>query len=73
VFSTVLFGSETWTYKKADKDRILAFEMYCYRRILRITGMQKVSGEEVRRRYRCQREFSAGDNKRKLGSVWSCL
>ena len=49
VFSTMLYGCETWTYKNADKDKILAFEMYCYRRVLRIRWMQKAKNEEVKR------------------------
>ena len=31
VFSVALYASETWTLKKTDRDKILAFEMYCYR------------------------------------------
>jgi len=34
VFSTVLYACESWTIKKTDQAKILAFEMYCYRRIL---------------------------------------
>ena len=32
-----LYGCETWTYNKNVRDKLLAFEMYCYRRILRIS------------------------------------
>jgi len=31
VFSVLLYASETWTLKKPDKVRLLAFEMKCYR------------------------------------------
>ena len=67
VFSTMLYGCETWTYKKADKDRILAFEMYCYRRVLRIRWMQKVKNEEVRRRLDVKENLMQVIMKRKLG------
>ena len=36
VMSVVMYASETWTLRKKDRDRVLAFEMKCYRRILRI-------------------------------------
>lgn len=66
VFSTMLYGCETWTYKKADKDRILAFEMYCYRRVLRIRWIQKVSNDEVRRRLGVKENLMQVIMKRKL-------
>jgi hypothetical protein len=66
VFSTMLYGCETWTYKKADKNRILAFEMYCYRRILGITWMQKISNDEVRRRLNVKENLMEVIIKRKL-------
>ncbi|KAL0878559.1 hypothetical protein ABMA27_003646 [Loxostege sticticalis] len=36
VFSIFLYGAETWTLKAADRQRIDAFEMWCWRRLLRI-------------------------------------
>ena len=50
VMSMVMYASETWTLKKLDRDRLLAFEMKCYRRVLRIRWEQKVTNEEVRSR-----------------------
>jgi len=50
VFSVLLYASETWTLKKLDKDRLLAFEMKCYRWILYIQWQQKVRNEEVKKR-----------------------
>jgi len=50
VMSVVLYACETWTLKKRDKERLLAFEMKCYRRILHIWWEQKISNVEVRRR-----------------------
>jgi len=37
VFSTLLYGMEAWTLKKADVQKIQAFEMWCFRRILNIS------------------------------------
>lgn len=36
VFSIFIYGAETWTIKKADRNRIDAFEMWCWRRMLGI-------------------------------------
>ena len=36
IFPTALYASETWTLNKADRNRIAAFEMWCWRRMLRI-------------------------------------
>jgi hypothetical protein len=72
VFSTMLYGCETWTYKKADKNRILAFEMYCYRKILGITWMQKISNDEVRRRLNVKENLMEVIIK-KVSIIWSYL
>ena len=37
VFPVAIYGCEAWTIKKADAKRINAFEMWCYRRILKVT------------------------------------
>ena len=36
VFPQVLFGCESWTIKKAERQRIDAFELWCWRRLLRV-------------------------------------
>ena len=48
VMSVAVYASETWRLKKQDRDRLIAFEMKCYRRILRIRWEQKMTNEEVR-------------------------
>ena len=35
-FSVVVHGCESWTIKKADGQRIVAFELWCWRRLLRV-------------------------------------
>ena len=36
VFPVVMYGCESWTIKKADRRRIDAFELWCWRRLLRV-------------------------------------
>ena len=50
VFSTMLYGCETWTVTKRYESRILSFERKCYRKILRIGWTQKVTNEELYRK-----------------------
>ena len=39
-FSSVMYGCESWTVKKAERKRIDAFELWCWRRLLRVLGLQ---------------------------------
>ena len=36
IFPVVMYGSESWTIKKADRQRIDAFELWCWRRLLSV-------------------------------------
>ena len=45
VFSVVMYGCESWTIKKAESQRIDAFELWCWRRLLRVPGLQ---GDQTR-------------------------
>ena len=40
VFPVVMYGCESWTVKKAEHQRIDAFELWFWRRLLRVLGMQ---------------------------------
>jgi len=40
VFPVVMYGCESWTVKKAEHQRIDAFELWCWRRLLRVLGLQ---------------------------------
>ena len=40
VFLEVMCGCESWTIKKAECQRIDAFELWCWRRLLRVPGLQ---------------------------------
>ena len=41
VFPVVIYGCESWTVKKAECRRIDAFELWCWRRLLRVPWMQE--------------------------------
>jgi len=50
IFPVAVYGCEAWTPLKADINRLIAFEMTCYRKLLQITWTQKITNEEVRSR-----------------------
>ena len=52
VFPTATYGCEAWTINPSDAKKITAFEMKCYRKILRIPWTDKVTNKEVLSRMR---------------------
>ena len=40
VFPVVIYGRENWTIKKAELRRIDAFELWCWRQLLKVLGLQ---------------------------------
>ena len=47
VFSVVMYGCEGWTVKKAEHRRIDAFELWCWRRLLRVPWTAKRSNQSI--------------------------
>ena len=47
VFSVVMYGCEIWTTKKAEHQRIDAFELWCWRRLLRIPWTARRSNHSI--------------------------
>ena len=47
VFSVVLYGCERWTIKKAECKRTDAFELWCWRRLLRVPWTAKRSNQSI--------------------------
>ena len=47
VFPVVMYGCESWTIKKAERRRIDAFELWCWRRLLRVTWTARRSNQFI--------------------------
>ena len=47
VFPVVMYGCESWTVKKAECWRIDAFEVWCWRRLLRIPWTARISNQSI--------------------------
>ena len=54
VFPVVMYGCESWTVKKAERRRIDAFEVWCWRRLLRVPWTARRSTQSI------QKEISPG-------------
>ena len=66
VFSIANFGSECWVLKNSERKRINSFELWCYRRLLRISWTEKKTKDEVLQKIRCNRRLLDTLNTRKL-------
>ena len=47
VFPVVVYGCESWTVKKAERQRIDAFELWCWRRLLRVPWTARRSNQFI--------------------------
>ena len=47
VFPVVMYGYESWTRKKAEHQRIDAFELWCWRRLLRVPWTARRSNQSI--------------------------
>ena len=54
VFPVVMYGCESWTMKKAERQKIDAFELWCWRRLLRVPWTPRRSNQSI------LKEISAG-------------
>ena len=50
VFPVIMYGCESWTTKKAECRRIDAFELWCWRRLLRVTWTARRSNQSILRK-----------------------
>ena len=47
IFPVVMYGCESWTVKKAEHGRIDAFELWCWRKLLRVLWTAKRSNQSI--------------------------
>ena len=53
VFPMVMYGCESWTIKKAERRRIDAFELWCWRRLLRVPWTVRRSNQSILKEISC--------------------
>ena len=61
VWSVVLYGCETWTMRKEEKNRFNAFEMWVWRRMGKVSWMDKRTNEQVLRSMNEKRSLIKND------------
>ena len=47
VFPVVMYGYGSWTIKKAERQRTDAFELWCWRRLLRVPWTARISNQSI--------------------------
>jgi len=62
VWSVALYAAETWTLTQTDRRRLEAFEMWIWRRLEKISWLDKVTNEEVLKR--------VNEDRQVLNSIW---
>ena len=66
VFPVVMYGCENWTVKKGDHERIDAFELWCWRRLLRVPWTARRSNPFILKEIRPEYSLEGLMLKRKL-------
>ena len=69
VWSMALYGAETWTLRAADRKHLESFEMWCWRRMEKISWTDHVRNEEVLLRVNEQRNILHEIRKRKANWI----
>ena len=66
IWPVITYGAEGWTLKKDDERRLEAAEMWCYRRMLRISWTEKRTNKSILNELQTGRELLAQIIKRKM-------
>ena len=59
VFLVVMYGCESWTIKRAECQRIDAFELWCCRRLLRVPWTARRSNQSILKEINCEYSVQA--------------
>ena len=70
VFPVVIYGCESWTVKKAERRRIDAFELWCWRRLLRIPWTVRRSNQSVLKEISPGLFFGRNDAEAEIPVLW---
>lgn len=73
VWSVLLYGTEVWTIKSSDERKLEAFEMWIWRKVLRIPWTDRVTNEEVLRRMNTTRQLMVTIKRRKTSYLGHIL
>ena len=70
VFPVVMYGCESWTIKKAEHQRTGAFELWCWRRLLRIPWTARRSNQSILKEISPEYSFEGTDVEAEAPILW---
>ena len=70
VFQVVMYGCESWTIKKAECRRIDAFELWCWRRLLRVPWTARRSNQSILKEISPEHSFERTDVEAETPILW---
>ena len=70
VFPVVMYGCESWTVKKTKRRRIDAFELWCWRRLLRVPWTARRSNQSILKEISPGISFGGNDAKGETPVLW---
>ena len=70
VFPVVMYGCESWNVKKAERQRIDAFVLWCWRRLLRVPWTARRSNQSILKRYQSWVFIGRTDAKAETLILW---
>ena len=70
VFPVVMYGCESWTVKKAERRRIDAFELWCWRRLLTVPWTARRSNQSILKEISPWDFFGRNDAKAEAPVLW---
>ena len=70
VFPVVMFGCEIWTVKKAEHRRVYAFELCCWRRLLRVPWTARRSNQSILKEISCEYSLEGLMPKLQYLGIW---
>jgi hypothetical protein len=72
VWSIALYGAETWMLQAVNQKHLESFEMWCWKRMEKISWTDHVRNEEVLLRVKEQRNILRKIHERKANWIWTC-
>jgi len=73
IWNIALYGAKTWTLRAVDQKHLESFEMWCWRRMEKISWTDHVRNEEVLLRVKEQRDILCEIHKRKANWIGHIL
>ena len=70
VFPVVMYGCESWTIKQAEHRRIDAFELWCWRSLLRVSGTARRSSQSILKEISPEYSLGSTDAEAEAPILW---